>query len=482
MAAWADATDKALALAMDPPHVPDAAAGHVLCRRQTGLPAKALLMIDGIDAYLPDGGPDGLGYIRGIKRVDPDEWFFKAHFYQDPVCPGSLGIRILFTTDENCGNETVAHLAASHRFRMVEGGRHSWTYRGQIIPTNKTVAVEALITHVLDGPFRRSGPTACSAWTACPSIKWKISNWPWFQQPTAVTMTILPSRQTKPIDPNDYRHLYPFASHFLDRNGLRYHFVDQGSGHPVVMVHGNPTWSFFFAASSVPLRRRIAPSPRITWDAACRTNPMKRRYDFRLQSRVADFSALMDHLNLERVTLMVHDWGGMIAMAWAVANPHRVARIIITNTAGFFPPGRKRIPLRLWIVRNLSSFARPAVLIREPVCPGRRSYGPAQAAFTGAKKGCWRPYNCPRNRLATCVSSRISPEAGDSGFDIVDGVDRQSVHPGRHLPMLILWGSTISSLTWIITTNGAGGFQTAESHLFDDAGHYLLEDVPRSDH
>jgi hypothetical protein len=44
------------------------------------------------------------------------------------------------------------HLTASHRFRMVEGHRHSWTYRGQVIPKNKTIAVEAMVIHVLDGP------------------------------------------------------------------------------------------------------------------------------------------------------------------------------------------------------------------------------------------------------------------------------------------------------------------------------------------
>jgi 3-hydroxymyristoyl/3-hydroxydecanoyl-(acyl carrier protein) dehydratase len=116
------------------------------------LPAKALLMIDVIDAYLPDGGDSGLGYIRGVKQVDPDEWFFKAHFHQDPVCPGSLGLESFLQLIKTVAIRRWPNLAASHRFRMVEGGRHSWTYRGQIIPKNKTVAVEALITHVLDGP------------------------------------------------------------------------------------------------------------------------------------------------------------------------------------------------------------------------------------------------------------------------------------------------------------------------------------------
>ena len=109
-------------------------------------------MIDRIDANLPEGGASGLGYIRGIKKVDPDEWFFKAHFHQDPVCPGSLGLESFLQLIKTVAMKRWPHLADTHRFRMVEGSRHSWTYRGQIIPKNKTVAVEALITRVRDGP------------------------------------------------------------------------------------------------------------------------------------------------------------------------------------------------------------------------------------------------------------------------------------------------------------------------------------------
>ena len=152
MAAWADCADGAQPLTMDAPRTPDAAAGLPVSVDRLVLPAKALLMIDGIDAYLPGAGPDGSGYIRGIKPVDPGEWFFKAHFYQDPVCPGSLGIESFLQLMKTVAMKRWPHLAPSHRFRLVEGGRHRWSYRGQVIPTNKIVVVEALITRVIHGP------------------------------------------------------------------------------------------------------------------------------------------------------------------------------------------------------------------------------------------------------------------------------------------------------------------------------------------
>jgi haloalkane dehalogenase len=286
------------------------------------------------------------------------------------------------------------------------------------------------------------------------------------------------SHHTKSIDPNDYRDHYPFPSHFLDRDGLRYHFVDQGSGNPVVMVHGNPTWSFFFRhliTALSPDYRTIAPDHM---GCGLSDKPEADSYDFRLQSRVADFSSLMDHLNLEGVTLLVHDWGGMIAMAWAVANPHRVARIIITNTAGFFPPGHKRIPLRLWIIRNLSLMATPAVLYGNLFARGAIHMAPRKQLSTGAKRGLLAPYNCPRHRLATLRFVQDIPlTPSDPGFAIVERVDRQ-LSTLTHLPMLILWGRHDFVFDVDYYNEWRRRFPTAEHHLFDDAGHYLIEDIP----
>jgi pimeloyl-ACP methyl ester carboxylesterase len=280
------------------------------------------------------------------------------------------------------------------------------------------------------------------------------------------------------VDPDDYRHLYPFQSHFLDRNGLRYHYVDQGKGNPVVMVHGNPTWSFFFRRMITALasgHRTIAPDHM---GCGLSDKPGDGEYDFRLQSRLDDFSALMDHLDLDRVTLMVHDWGGMIAMAWAVANPHRMARLIITNTAGFFPPGRKRIPLRLWVIRNLGALATPAVLYGNLFARGALHMAPRKRLALKVKQGLLAPYNCPKNRLATLRFVQDIPlVTGDPGFHIVDRVDRH-LAALAHFPMLILWGRHDFVFDVDYYNEWCRRFPKAEKHLFDDAGHYLLEDVP----
>ena len=116
------------------------------------LPAKAIRMIDRIETFLPDGGPDGLGFVRGSKSVDPREWFFKAHFYQDPVCPGSLGIESFIQLIKYMARERWPHLIESHRFGLLTEGTHRWTYRGQILPHNRLVTVTASITGIQENP------------------------------------------------------------------------------------------------------------------------------------------------------------------------------------------------------------------------------------------------------------------------------------------------------------------------------------------
>jgi PfaB family protein len=117
------------------------------------LPAKAYLMIDRIETFVPDGGPHGLGFVRGTKRVDPSDWFFAAHFYQDPVIPGSLGLESFLQLLKVVAKQRWdARLAggAYHFEPMAVGKKHTWLYRGQVIPTNKQVIVDALIESIDD--------------------------------------------------------------------------------------------------------------------------------------------------------------------------------------------------------------------------------------------------------------------------------------------------------------------------------------------
>ena len=117
------------------------------------MPSKTLLMIDEIETYIRDGGTEGLGFIRGVKKVDPNEWFFKAHFYQDPVCPGSLGIESFIQLIKFMAIDRWSHLTETHMFELITDKPHKWIYRGQIIPENKKIEIEAIVTKIQDIPI-----------------------------------------------------------------------------------------------------------------------------------------------------------------------------------------------------------------------------------------------------------------------------------------------------------------------------------------
>ena len=117
------------------------------------MPSRALRMVDQITAYQWSGGASEPCFIKGIKRVDPNEWFFKAHFYQDPVCPGSLGLESLLQLLKYVAHDQWPAECATHRFGLVPGLTHRWTYRGQIVPSHGAMSVEANITQLNDAPL-----------------------------------------------------------------------------------------------------------------------------------------------------------------------------------------------------------------------------------------------------------------------------------------------------------------------------------------
>jgi 3-hydroxymyristoyl/3-hydroxydecanoyl-(acyl carrier protein) dehydratase len=131
------------------PHEPDQAerarARSFAFPTEAPLPDDRLRMIDCVELLVPDGGPNGLGLVHGSKEVRPEEWFFKAHFYQDPVIPGSLGLESFLQLLKVLALERWPKGPSDHYVTMT-GRKHQWLYRGQVIPTNRRVLVQAVVT------------------------------------------------------------------------------------------------------------------------------------------------------------------------------------------------------------------------------------------------------------------------------------------------------------------------------------------------
>ena len=271
---------------------------------------------------------------------------------------------------------------------------------------------------------------------------------------------------------------YPFTSNFLDMDGLAYHYVDEGQGAPVVMVHGNPTWSFYFRHLIKGLAQEFRCVAPDHMGCGLSSKPDDNAYTFTLDSRVADFGCLMDHLELTGIHLVVHDWGGMIGLAWAMGHLDRIASVTITNTAGFFPPGEKRIPLRLRLIRNLAPFAVPAVLGLNAFARGAVWMAPKKPLAPEARRGLLAPYDCPRHRLATLRFVQdipLFPE--DPGYATVARVSAR-LDRLKERPLLLLWGKHDFVCDTDSYNEWRRRFPKASARLFSDAGHYLFEDQP----
>jgi haloalkane dehalogenase len=273
-------------------------------------------------------------------------------------------------------------------------------------------------------------------------------------------------------------HLYPFSGNHLEIRGHRMHYLDEGprDAPPVLMLHGNPTWSFYYRNLVIALRghfRCIVPDHI---GCGLSDKPDDERYDYRLESRIEDIRMLLGHLDLEMpLTLVVHDWGGMIGFAWAVGNPDRVARMVVLNSAAFPLPEDKRMPAALslvrgtaigaFLVRHFNAFSGIAarVAFKKPVSKEIRQ------AYT-------LPYDSPANRIATLKFVQDIPLGeNDPGFNILINTAKH-LHLLNNKPCLVAWGEKDFVFDEPFLNKWLEYFPKAEINRFPDCGHYVLED------
>lgn len=278
------------------------------------------------------------------------------------------------------------------------------------------------------------------------------------------------------VDLASIRDLYPFESRSLDRGGLSYRYVDEGRGNPVLCVHGNPTWSFYYRHLVTDLadRHRVVVPDHM--GCGLSDKPGDGDYDYRLKSRIDDLDALADHLDLrENVTLVVHDWGGAIGFGWACRHPERVRRIVILNTGAFpLPPG-KRFPWPLRIGRNLGV---GAFLIRAfNLFAFTASHVCAVKGLTRRLRHAYRaPYASWGERIATARFVQDIPLGpGDPSWAVLAEIDA-GMRRFADRPILICWGEDDFVFDRHFRDEFLRRYPEAELHSWPDAGHYVLED------
>ncbi len=272
---------------------------------------------------------------------------------------------------------------------------------------------------------------------------------------------------------------YTFCSRFLTANGQRMHYLDEGpgSGEPIVMVHGNPTWSFFFRKLVADLSDQYRTVVPDHIGMGLSGVPTDKEYAYTLASRIDDLEALLEARRItSNITLIVHDWGGSIGLGFALRHPERVKRLVILNTAAFHLPEGKAFPPSLrvarapfigpFLVRGLNAFVVKAA----NTCA-------VTSLPSGVRQGYLDPYNNWRNRRAVLRFVQDIPlDPSDAAYDLATELD-ESIERYQGLPVLICWGLRDYIFDADILAEWRRRLPDAEVHAFDNAGHYVLEDV-----
>ncbi len=284
--------------------------------------------------------------------------------------------------------------------------------------------------------------------------------------------------------PDWLQPLYPFTPRsFTTPGGARMSYLDEGGGaggvpagdsprEAVLMLHGNPTWSFYYrdlVKTLSPKLRCIVPD-----HVGMGLSEKPQNYPYTLRQRIDDVEALVDHLGLTRVHLVVHDWGGAVGFGLAARRPERIGRIVVLNTAAF--PSR-RIPKRIALcktrfpgtalVRGLNGFAGPAVWMSM----SRRS-------LTGdERRGYLLPYDSWANRVAVDAFVKDIPmdathPTWPTLIATAEGIGRL-----RANPVLIVWGGRDFCFNDGFYSEWRERLPESDALYLADAGHYVLDDA-----
>jgi haloalkane dehalogenase len=276
---------------------------------------------------------------------------------------------------------------------------------------------------------------------------------------------------------------FPFTPRFFEHPpgcaaaGALQHFVDEGprDSHALVFVHGNPTWSFAFRRAIAALRttRRCIAVDHL----GCGLSDKPQGFAYRLEEHAHNLERLVLALGLERVTLVLHDWGGPIGLGFARRRLELLERIVLCNTAAF--PLDGALPLRLaacrWpvfgalAVRGLNAFARGAtwMAVERPLAPL-------------VKRGYLLPYDSWHNRIATHAFVADIPLAPSHPSWAELAAIELALPRLRTVPVHLVWGER----DWVFTPRYLAEWRrrlpAATATTFARAGHYLFEDEPEN--
>lgn len=264
---------------------------------------------------------------------------------------------------------------------------------------------------------------------------------------------------------------YPFSPKTLDLSAGRMSYVDEGQGEAILMLHGNPTWSFFYRNLIKGLSKRyrcIAPD-HIGMGLS---EKPQTGFSYQLADHIENVVKLVEHLQLERFHLIMHDWGGAIGMGLAQRFPEKVGHLVLMNTAAYLS---KDLPWRINLcrmpfigelyVRGLNGFAGPATWMAT-----------AKPLGEDVKAGYLYPYADWKSRIGVARFVQDIPmNAKHPSYATMQSIE-QGLPTLQDKAALLLWGIKDFCFHPGFLREWQKRLPKAKTVELTDSGHYLLED------
>ncbi|MBP6218015.1 MAG: alpha/beta fold hydrolase [Oligoflexales bacterium] len=256
--------------------------------------------------------------------------------------------------------------------------------------------------------------------------------------------------------------------HYLDESpsvGL----IDKAAQETILCIHGNPTWSFYYRQ----VIQRFSPTCRVValdhLGSGLSSRP--HYFSYRLHDHIDNLSYFIRFLGLKNITLLVHDWGAAIGLGWAVRHPHLLKRLVILNSAAF---NSDDIPLRIrflrtpllgeFLMRRLNAFAWPAGFM-----------GSRKGLHSAVRRSLLFPYSNYKQRLGVARFVQDIPTRPDHpSFRTLASIEAKL--PTLLCPKLICWGARDFCFHSRFLNRWKEIYPEAKVKVFDDAGHFVLED------
>lgn len=273
--------------------------------------------------------------------------------------------------------------------------------------------------------------------------------------------------------PGWLKELYPYEPKRFPTEAGALSYLDEGSGdEAVLMVHGNPTWSFFYRNVVKALRGRIRCI--VPDHLGCGLSDKPQDWDYTLGNHVANLGGLIDSLNLRKVHLVVHDWGGPIGLGTMLPRAEKLGKVVLLNTAAFADtvvPARIRF-CRIPVVGELAvrggnGFAWPAtwMAVSRPMPPA-------------VKAGFLFPYDSWANRIATHRFVQDIPQGRGAPNDQALARIETALPELRNHDVRILWGADDFCFNRHYFDRWRAILPNAKADYLEGTGHYLIEDSP----